>query len=259
MLVFKGVKKLEKYLSFDAMLKTCSEINEKHIPSEDAFFDKIDQLFEAEILGGYPFILHSFKELLKVVDTEIHKIEGKVNISPTCEKGCAHCCYFPIIITKLEAKLMVGVIKSMPTERRIKIENHLENYFNQYSDSINRLCSINFEEVSDFKHQYISNGLPCPMLNTETNECMAYEIRPIPCRTYLNYCNPIVCKENFIPKEPFSYEFLREYYIEALNELVQTVLYEDNQSYGISYPDDLFEVDYLPNLLKNEQFMKKAK
>lgn len=241
------------------MLNICNKINDNYIPTEDAFFDKIDELFETDELEGLSFIQHSFKELLKVVDSEINKIEEKVKIAPTCEKGCANCCYFPIIITKLEAKLMITAINSMPDKQRIKIENHLYHYFNKYEEDIKNLCSIKFEEVSDFKHQYISKQLPCPMLNEDTKECMAYEIRPIPCRTYLNYCNPIVCKEDYIPKEPFSYEFLREYYIEALNEIVQTVLYHEGKDFGIRYPDDLFEVDYLPNLLKNEQFMKKAK
>lgn len=241
------------------MVNICNEINEKHIPNEDAFLNKIDEQFEHTELEGYELILQSFKELLKVVDTEIHNIENKVDISPSCEKGCANCCYFPIITTKLEAKLMVGVINSMPDERRTQITNHLNSYFTKHSDAIKKLCSINFEEAVDFKLQYISNQLPCPLLNVESNECIAYEIRPLPCRTYLNYCSPVVCKEDFIPKEPFSYEFLRDYYIEALNELVQTILYEDNDDYGIQYPDDLFQLDYLPNLLKSEQFMKKAK
>lgn len=241
------------------MVDKCNEINEKHIPAEDAFLNKIDELFEHTDLEGYELILHSFKELLKVVDSEINNIEKKVNISPSCEKGCANCCYFPIITTKLEAKLMIGVINSMPHERKSQIVNHLHSYFPEHADTIKKLCSINFEEEADFKLQYISNQLPCPLLNVETNECIAYEIRPLPCRTYLNYCSPVVCKEEFIPKEPFSYEFLRDYYIEALNELVQTILYEDEYDYGIQYPNDLFEIDYLPNLIKSEQIMKKAK
>lgn len=241
------------------MVDICNEINEKHIPTEDAFFNKIDELFEHTDLEGYELILHSFKELLKVVDSEINNIEKKVKIAPSCEKGCAHCCYFPIITTKLEAKLMIGAINSMPEDRRSQIVNHLHSYFMKHRDAINELCSINFEEVADFKLQYISKGLPCPFLNVDSNECIAYEIRPLPCRTYLNYCNPVVCKEDFIPKEPFSYEFLRDYYIEALHELVQTIIYEDNEDYEIQYPDDLIEVDYLPTLLESEHFMKKSK
>jgi Fe-S-cluster containining protein len=154
---------------------------------------------------------------------------------------------------------MIGVINSMPHERKSQIVNHLHSYFTEHADTIKKLCSINFEEEADFKLQYISNQMPCPLLNVETNECIAYEIRPLPCRTYLNYCSPVVCKEEFIPKEPFSYEFLRDYYIEALNELVQTILYEDEYDYGIQYPNDLFQIDYLPTLIKSEQIMKKAK
>lgn len=250
---------MKQYLNYEDILKICNQINEKYIPTEDAFLDKVDELFENEDLDGYAFIQHSFQELLKVVDAEIKKIEENVQISPTCAKGCANCCYFPIITTRLEGKLMLTVINSLPDERRTKIQNHLKAYFITYNKEIKKLCSINFNEVPDFKHQFISKQLPCPLLDVEKNECLAYEIRPIPCRTYLNYCNPIVCKENLIPKEPFSYEFLREYYIEALSEKVQTILNEENQSFGIQFPEDVFEVDYLPNLIKNVQFMKNAK
>ena len=250
---------MKQFLNYEDILKICNQINEKYIPTEDAFFEKVDELFQNEELEGETFIQYSFQELLKVVDAEIKKIEENVQISPTCAKGCANCCYFPIITTRLEEKLMLAAINNFPAERRTKILNHLKAYFIKYSNEIESLCSINFNEVPDFKHQFISKQLPCPMLDTEKNECLAYEIRPIPCRTYLNYSNPAVCKENLIPKEPFSYEFLREYYIEALSEIVQTVLNAENQSFGIQFPEDVFKVDYLQNLIKNEQFMKNAK
>ncbi|MEK4166079.1 MULTISPECIES: YkgJ family cysteine cluster protein [Anoxybacillus] len=58
--------------------------------------------------------------------------------------------------------------------------------------------------------------LPCIFLNRETNTCFVYEVRPMPCRTYLNYCSPNVCAESYMPDEPFSYEFLYEFYIYKL-------------------------------------------
>lgn len=248
---------LKKKLNYDDMITICNEINNKHIPTDASFQEKVDQLFAIEDLFGYPFILHSFKELLKVVDSEITIIENNVDIAPTCEKGCANCCYFPIITTKIEAKLIIDTINSYPEPKKNNINNHLESYFKTYKTYIDEACSINFNEDNDFKYKYISKQLPCPFLNINTNTCIAHDIRPIPCRTYLNYCNPMVCKDHLIPKEPFSYEFLREYYIEALNDIIQTILYEENQDFGIQYPNDLLEVDYLPLLLKAEMEKKK--
>lgn len=253
------MKKLQKHLNYSDMVLICNEINNKYIPTEVPFFEKVDKLFELEDLFGYAFIQYSYKELLKVVDSEINLIENNVDIAPTCQKGCANCCYFPIITTKLEAKLIVDTINTMSEPQKTFIYNHLKSYFNTYSNNLEDACSINFNEDQEFKYKYISKQLPCPLLNTHTNSCIAYDIRPIPCRSYLNYCNPIVCKDQLIPKEPFSYEFLREYYIEALNEIVQTIIYEENQDYGIQYPNDLIDVNYLPVLLKAELTKVKLK
>lgn len=88
------------------------------------------------------------------------------------------------------------------------------------------------------------------MLDPETQLCMAYEVRPIPCRTYLNYSDPKVCAENHMPKEPFSYEFLYTYYFGAINELVQA-LYENGEDVFVDYPSDAWSYDYLPAWVKS--------
>ncbi|WP_243293135.1 YkgJ family cysteine cluster protein [Bacillus sp. FJAT-47783] len=186
------------------------------------------------------------------MDEEIEKIEQKATIKPSCLKGCAHCCYFPIIVTRGEAKLMVEYINSLPEEQRVNIYKHLDNYFTQYKEQIQGACAIDFRDDRAFKETYIQKQLPCPFLDTKTNLCKAYEVRPIPCRTYLNYCNPTVCAENDVPKEPFSYEFLYSFYMQALNEVLQELVEEEE--FPFDYPNDFITYDYLPNLLS--EYMK---
>lgn len=240
---------MKKYLTYAEMVEICERINERHMPDGERFADAVDDLLESYDGGEAKlFLLRSFQKLLALVDEEIETIEQKVQIRPTCVQGCAHCCYFPIITTKMEAKLMIDYIDHLPTKEKEAISAHLATYFQIYKEKLEQVCSIDFEENPDFKQQYIAKQLPCPFLDTGTNTCKIYEVRPIPCRTYLNYCNPNVCAASYIPEEPFSYEFLYEYYMGALNELIQEILCEEERI-GIDYPDDVFLFDYLPNLL----------
>lgn len=244
---------LNKHLTYTEIQEVCKKINEKFLPDGEAFMEKVDQLLEEnEDQTAKGIMLKALPDLLKLVDSETEKIEENVSIKPSCFKGCAYCCYFPIIVTRLEAKLMIEYIKQLPSERSESIVSHLKDYFKNNNTRIEEVCSLDFHEDLQFKDKYISKQLPCPMLNLETNACMAYEVRPIPCRTYLNYGSPDVCADNLIPKEPFSYEFFHGFYIESLNELLQTFFYNGEEVEGVHYPEDMMEYNYLPILLKEE-------
>ncbi len=236
------------FLSYEEIQYRCEQLNEKYEINEEKFYQVIEKWadehtsIEAKLLG-------SFQELLQVVSEEIVQMEETVAMRPTCQVGCAFCCYFPIIITEMEAKLMKAAINEMPTERREKIHAHLRNYFETYKDDLEELTALDHEEDPDFKRKYISRQIPCPMLNTETNQCIAYEIRPIPCRTYVNYADPSVCAKEHMPKEPISYEFLYNEYMGALNEFLQ-FLYEEGDTAFIEYPNDVYVYKYLPEWLQ---------
>jgi uncharacterized protein len=243
---------VEKFLSYDHMLQVCEELNEKHLPklNDDAFSNTIDEVLNRIDLDAMDVLQLAYEKLLQTVDSEITKLEDATSITPSCFKGCAHCCYFPIITSQLEGKLLARKILSFPEERKADILAHLKQYFETYEN--NEVFSIDFQNEPDFKKQYISKQVPCPLLDTKTNMCKAYEVRPIPCRTYLNYSNPSVCNDTLIPKETFSYEFFGEFYSNALNEVIQTLLYEGEDLPKLNYPKDIIEYDYLPNLLKRE-------
>jgi uncharacterized protein len=243
---------LKEYLTYDDIVKICEQINEKHLPDDGPFAEKVDDLLEQyDEKTPLQFILKAFREFLKLVDSEIDKIEQNVNIRPTCAKGCAHCCYFPIITTKLEAKLIKAYIDGLPAKEREDIVNHLHVYFQRNQTILSKVCTLDFTKDARFKEKYIAKQVPCPFLDLRTNTCKVYEVRPIPCRTYLNYGNPRVCADSYIPDEPFSYEFFYDYYMEALNELIQELLY-NGEELDFDYPDDVFTLNYLPVLLQQE-------
>ncbi len=238
---------MNAFLTYDEIQQKCEQLNDKYEIDEAKFYRVVEK-WANENLTVDEKLLGSFQELLEVVSEEIVQMEEAVQLKPTCQMGCAFCCYFPIIINEMEAKLMKNAIARMPEERQTRIHEHLRNYFEQYGKELEELTTLDHEEDPDFKKKYIAKQIPCPMLNTETNQCMAYEIRPIPCRTYVNYTNPSVCAENHMPKEPISYEFLYNEYMGALNEFLQ-YLYEEGDTGFVEYPNDMYVYRYLPEWL----------
>ncbi|WP_213412108.1 YkgJ family cysteine cluster protein [Xylanibacillus composti] len=211
----------------------------------------VDRLYEHEEPTAAEQLLHAYQRLLEVVDEEIATIEQQTQLAPSCRKGCAHCCYYPIVITPLEAKLIIAYVDVLPERDKERVAGHLQQYFRQYRSQLRELREQSYEEADD-KRLYKSLHLPCPMLDTQSGSCLAYAVRPIPCRTYLNYSDPRVCGDELLPKESFSYAFLGEYYMQALHEYIQALLMdgEDDETLGIVYPDDSLEMEPLPLLLE---------
>lgn len=239
---------MEKFLSFNEIQDRCELLNQQYQIDEGKFYKVVERWADQE-MSTEKKLLSSFQELLQVVSDEITSIEDTVQMTSTCRLGCAFCCYFPIIINGMEAKLMKKAIENFPDQRKQEIQIHLSNYYQKYGERVEQVTRLDFEGDEDFKLKYKENMVPCVMLNTETNQCMAYEIRPIPCRTYVNYTNPQVCEENAMPEETLSFEFLYSEYMGALNEFLQ-FLYEYEDTSFIEYPNDVYMHDYLVNWFK---------
>lgn len=240
---------MEKFLTLDEIQAKCAQLNEVYQIEEEKFYKVVEKWADHEA-PTEDKLVNSFQELLQIVNEEMEAMQEAVDLTPTCQMGCAFCCYFPIIINEMEAKLMKQAIANFPEARRNELVSHFKQYFEKYADQLKEVTALDFEEDKDFKLKYRKSGVPCVMLNTETNQCMAYEIRPIPCRTYVNFTNPKVCEDNLMPKETISFEFLYNEYMSALNEFVQ-FLYEYEDTAFIEYPNDVYAHDYLPNWFKD--------
>ncbi|WP_027956172.1 YkgJ family cysteine cluster protein [Halobacillus kuroshimensis] len=232
-----------RFLKHEDIIKKSERINQSY-EVDPGFFDQIvDDLLDSE-KDTEAVILEGFERLLSEVDHEIERMEDFASMKPNCFMGCAFCCYFPIVLTKLEAKLLFRSIQQFSAERRQKIFDHWESYFPAQEKKLQKALAMDYEDP-DTKLAYKRLNLPCPMLDPETQLCMAYEVRPIPCRTYLNYSDPQVCADHAMPKEPFSYEFLYSFYFTSMNELIQA-LYENGEDVFVDYPMDAWQYDYLP-------------
>ncbi|WP_173917307.1 YkgJ family cysteine cluster protein [Halobacillus sp. Marseille-Q1614] len=238
---------MQKFLKHQEIIDKSKTINEHYELDARVFDEVVDQLLDSD-LNTEEVIIRGFQRLLSEVDNEIERMESFADMKPSCFKGCAFCCYFPIITSRMEAKIMFRSIEKFPEGRKKKIYDHWERYYKEHEDKLQQAMSMDHTEEGT-KFEYKKLNLPCPMLDPETQACMAYEVRPIPCRTYLNYSDPQVCAENHLPKEPFSYEFLYDFYFGALNELIQA-LYENGEDLNVDYPSDAWSYDYLPGWIE---------
>ncbi|ELK48918.1 YkgJ family cysteine cluster protein [Halobacillus sp. ACCC02827] len=231
------------FLKHEEIIKKCEKINQSYEVDPAFFDDIIDHLLDSE-QDTETVILDGFQRLLKEVDAEIERMEEFAGMKPNCFMGCAFCCYFPIVVSKMEARMMFRSIEQFSEDRKQAIFQHWDRYYVRQEEKLNKAMKMD-HEAPETKLAYKQLDLPCPMLDPETKLCMAYEVRPIPCRTYLNYSDPQVCAKNDMPKEPFSYEFLYTYYFGAVNELIQA-LYENGEDVFVDYPMDAWQYDYLP-------------
>lgn len=235
------------YLKHGEIIKRCEKINQSYDIDPEFFEGIVDDLLDSE-KDTENVVLQGFQQLLSEVDHEIDRMEEFTAMKPNCFMGCAFCCYFPIVITKMEAKMLFRSIEKFPLERRQSIFDHWDSYYVKQQDKLEKAMRMDYENP-DTKLEYKKMNLPCPMLDPETQLCMAYEVRPIPCRTYLNYSDPQVCADHHLPKEPFSYEFLYTFYFGSINELIKA-LYENGEDVFVDYPMDAWSYDYLPAWIK---------
>ncbi|GIO17173.1 hypothetical protein J18TS1_02730 [Oceanobacillus oncorhynchi subsp. incaldanensis] len=237
------------FLTYEEILLKCEEINAKYEINQERFDEIVDGILVKEDVSADDKIAQAFAQLLQAVSEEISDMESTADLMPTCQMGCAFCCYFPIITNKMEAMLIKDAISKMPADRKHFIENHLSDYYQVYEEKVEQLSGIDIISDPDAKYKYKKEQLPCPFLNLKTNACMVYEVRPLPCRTYVNYTNPKVCADNIMPKETISYEFLYQEYMGAMNELLQ-YLYENDRVEKMDYPGDLYQEGLLINWMK---------
>ncbi len=240
-------------LTYQEVMKKCEQLNEKYQIDEAKFYSVVENLANTDLSTDQKLVA-SYQQLLQVVSDEIKQMEELVDLKATCQMGCAFCCYFPIVITEMEAKMMKMSIENLPEERRLKLQQHFDQYYLTYQKELREISEM--DEVNDeYKYHYKKKMLPCVMLDTEKNMCLAYEIRPVPCRTYVNYVTPKVCEDNTMPKETISYEFLYQEYMGALNDFLK-YLYEEEDTGKVNYPDDVYREDLLINWMKDIQIKK---
>lgn len=109
---------------------------------------------------------------LKRTDEAIQKFVSQASLPEPldCKPGCHYCCYNLPIVTPPEALLMGHHVEQNFTEQEKK------EIVDRINKILARIDKLNPYEVAMMRHE-----LPCIFL--EGAMCMAYEVRPVVCRT----------------------------------------------------------------------------
>ena len=87
-----------------------------------------------------------------------------------CTKGCSHCCYVNVEVTRVEAELIAE-------KQNIKI----------------------LSKDKPSRKDYGKNLVPCTFLDESKGLCSIYEYRPLACRTFFTMDSVDFCKDPTFP------------------------------------------------------------
>lgn len=114
------------------------------------------------------------------VDETLNKLKQNPAFKEVkCQKGCAHCCYNPVVANVEEAQLLLMFCE----EEKITID--WERVMKQAKFVGN-------------DHEYFlqpKSESRCVFLDPETNSCRAYKFRPASCRKYFVGSDPSTCDD----------------------------------------------------------------
>lgn len=96
--------------------------------------------------------------------------------SPTCTKGCSHCCYLPVMSTVLE-----GISMHQWLSDHHEWKGSLKEDLRQHLELVRNLPWDTWAQAM----------IPCPFL--KDNLCGVYEGRPLACRTTISIGDPHYC------------------------------------------------------------------
>ena len=151
---------------------------------------------------------------LKRTDNAIHKFVSQESLPEPldCKPGCHYCCYNLPVVTPPEALLMGHHAEQIFTDQE-KIE--ITGRINQI---LKRIDGLSPYEVAMIRHE-----LPCIFL--EDAMCLAYEVRPIVCRTCTStsadHCKMIFESRNHRARLK-CYQKIREIYQTFQEKLVNS-------------------------------------
>jgi Fe-S-cluster containining protein len=119
-------------------------------------------------------LLHGLKEQ----DSFMEKAIREAGMTPTCKRGCSHCCSLLTTVHVLEGLLLAEKALQLPDWRSVAMRA--------------RKASIMGRGIYA-KEEYFKKGIVCPLLNTDSNDCLLYEARPITCRQHCVFSPAELC------------------------------------------------------------------
>lgn len=118
----------------------------------------------------------ALKEIYRAMAANSKK-NGAKGVKKSCQKGCDFCCHIPVVITELEARVLLA-----------------------YADKENIVIDEDYllrQNAINGKDRLKSNVSACVFL--KNHQCTVYDARPLTCRKYYVYSDPQYCNTKKYP------------------------------------------------------------
>ncbi|MBN1130959.1 MAG: hypothetical protein JXA71_18360 [Chitinispirillaceae bacterium] len=151
----------------------------------------------------------SWENVVSLLEQYQQAIISASGMRPSCAKGCADCCcHWVEDVNSFEAEIIAGYIKKHYSDRVPRIIEACRRG-NKRLERLNELVEervVAAEKMPEGKIDGIELLLAsfyqlqeeCPLL--ENNECLVYPVRPITCRMYVRFSDPLRCHPEYIHK-----------------------------------------------------------
>lgn len=107
-------------------------------------------------------------------------------LKPTCKVGCAGCCYLLPLVSMPEAVAIAEHFLS-DAHRRQLIPALMRSFWEQAE-------KIDASDPKTMRQTYFQKKVPCTFLDTKTNLCTIYNVRPSACRYHMVASDPALCQ-----------------------------------------------------------------
>jgi Fe-S-cluster containining protein len=128
------------------------------------------------------------------MDRELNSLAIR-GIHSTCARGCSHCCWQEIPVSKAEAESIADWITDSKSAAWIEaLSTRLTAWLDWYRTDYPALIRAGVDRSTAF----YQHGPACPALVDD--ECTIYEMRPMVCRNHCVSSPPDACRRDADPK-----------------------------------------------------------
>ncbi len=174
-----------------------------------------------------------WREVLTLADHYQEAITGNARRSVTCAAGCfSCCCHWVEDVNSFEAEAIAAWLRRSAQGRigaiidRCNRDNAALSQLNSLVEAKIAVLDPAITEAIDPTDLLLASFYrlrkPCPLLEGNSRSCLVYPIRPLTCRLYVSFSNPVKCSpgysdDNDIPAYLFDLEQCADELIDALH------------------------------------------
>jgi Fe-S-cluster containining protein len=169
----------------------------------------------------------SWEEIVALLEEYQQSIISASGMERSCAKGCADCCcHWVEDVNSFEAEIIASFLKKRCPDKlpgiieacrrgNARLER-LDELVDEKLAAVNKKAHRRIDGVDLLLASFYQLQEECPLLLN--NECMIYPVRPITCRMYISFSDPVRCNPDYINKgAPPTYLFDPE---EAVDRLI---------------------------------------